>query len=320
MAYTYSSSQLGFRVHCASKAMLADVTMFSSRAKVPTDNTVSSMVHVLSVTPTRSAGYQQSLWENTSRPRGAWSNTALAATGSLSPVALGYMSLLALQFGLQPILTRAFAPKTICRSTVVMMQEVTKFIASAVLLYTGGNWSAAFASWSVKTWTLMAGIPAGLYVVQNYCALIAYQHLTPVTFNVLNQTKTLSAALFCFLIMGRMQSKLQILALVILAMAALVLEKIVPLPWKLGLGTTVGSVDDQASDREHFTSGVFPILAASGISGLAGVSAQTTLNECNGHVDSKLPNLKLFTLPQSGSLSKDATGRAQFFPFDDGDQ
>lgn len=224
------------------------------------------------VTPTRSAGYQKSLWENTSRPRGAWSNTALAATGSLSPVALGYMSLLALQFGLQPILTRAFAPKTISRSTIVMMQEVAKFIASALLLYTGGNWSAAFASWSVKTWTMMAGIPAGLYVVQNYCALIAYQHLTPVTFNVLNQTKTLSAALFCFLIMGRMQSKLQILALFILAMAALVLEKVVPLPWKSGLGATGGSGGDQASDREHFTSGVFPILAASGISGLAGVS------------------------------------------------
>jgi hypothetical protein len=209
---------------------------------------------------------------------------AVAAASSLSPVALGYMGLLALQFGLQPIVTRAFAPKTICRSTVVMMQEVAKLITSAALLAgSAGAWQSAVVGWSVHTWALVAGIPAGLYVIQNYCSLVAYQNLTPVTYNVLNQTKTLSAALFCFLFMGRLQSRLQISALFVLSMAALVLEKVVPLPWKTGGRSTVttttneddstATLSDKHKDKMlHLTSGVLPVLAASAISGMTGVS------------------------------------------------
>jgi UDP-sugar transporter A1/2/3 len=201
-----------------------------------------------------------------------WSYTSLSASPAapLSPAALGYMSLLALQFGLQPIFTRAFAPKTICRSTIVMMQEVAKLITAAILLHVSGGWNSSLAGWSIKSSSLVAGIPAALYVVQNYCSLVAYQNLTPVTFNVLNQTKTLSAALFCFLIMGRIQSKLQILSLVVLSVAALVLEKVLPLPWKIG--RTQDATVAEGDDQTHFSSGVLPILAASSISGLAGVS------------------------------------------------
>jgi UDP-sugar transporter A1/2/3 len=211
---------------------------------------------------------------------------AAATAASLSPVALGYMGLLALQFGLQPIVTRAFAPKTICRSTVVMMQEVAKLITSAALLAgSAGAWQSAVVGWSVHTWALVAGIPAGLYVIQNYCSLVAYQNLSPVTYNVLNQTKTLSAAFFCFLFMGRMQSRLQIFALFVLSMAALVLEKVVPLPWKTG-GSTVATTTTTTSEEDstttsdkkkakmlHLTGGVLPVLAASAISGMTGVSS-----------------------------------------------
>ena len=43
--------------------------------------------------------------------------------------------------------------------------------------------------------------------------LIANQNVAPLTFNVLNQTKTLSASLYCYLLMGKVQSKLQMLSL-----------------------------------------------------------------------------------------------------------
>lgn len=157
-----------------------------------------------------------------------------------------------------------------------MMQEVVKFVTAAALLYTTGNsWQSSLAGWSVRTWTVVAGIPAALYVIQNYCSLVAYQNLTPVTYNVLNQTKTLSAAFFCYVFMNKRQSKLQIVALFLLSMAALVLEKVVPLPWvkrKTSREEAVGDDDDDNDDKMHFTSGVLPVLAASAISGMTGVS------------------------------------------------
>ena len=50
------------------------------------------------------------------------------------------MTLLAFQFGMQPILTKAFTPKTITRSTVVLAQEVVKFVTASALLYVSGSW------------------------------------------------------------------------------------------------------------------------------------------------------------------------------------
>jgi solute carrier family 35 (UDP-sugar transporter), member A1/2/3 len=179
------------------------------------------------------------------------------------------MSLLALQFGLQPLLTRTYAPKTICRLTIIIMQEVTKVLLSGTLLLSTGSWQSSIVGWSFESWVLSAGIPATLYVGQNYLSLVAYQNLNPVTFNVLNQTKTLSAALFCFFIMGRVQSKLQILSLFLLSISALVLEKVVPIRWNNSFSKVTLNISDEVS---HFRSGVLPILAASTISGLAGVS------------------------------------------------
>lgn len=118
----------------------------------------------------------------------------------------------------------------------------------------------------------MAGIPAALYAIQNLAALLAYQNLDALTFNVLNQTKTLSAALCCYLVMGRTQSRRQVVALFLLLLSALVMERIITLDWFLG-------VEKLELDWEprHFSHGVVPILVASFISGLAGALSQKNL-------------------------------------------
>jgi hypothetical protein len=61
----------------------------------------------------------------------------------LSREAIFYMVLLAFQFGLQPSLTRRFTPPTVCRSTVVFVQECLKFcLAFAMLSLSGATKSA----------------------------------------------------------------------------------------------------------------------------------------------------------------------------------
>lgn len=76
---------------------------------------------------------------------------------ALDRKAIFYMCLLALQFGVQPVLTRRYTPPGITRSTVILTQEVVKFgIAWAMLRLSGAAdeavkgkilafyWNAAF--------------------------------------------------------------------------------------------------------------------------------------------------------------------------------
>ena len=166
-----------------------------------------------------------------------------------------------------------------------MTQEVAKFIISCSFLFMSGNWASAIAGWNISTWLTIAGIPAALYSIQNIATLMAYQNLDPLTFNVLNQSKTLSAALCCFLIIGRRQSKLQVVSLFMLFGAALIIEKVVPLDfWLRAKNDTASSntssestsVDPPSTKKrsKHFRKGVLPVLLASFISGLAGALSQ----------------------------------------------
>ena len=58
--------------------------------------------------------------------------------------AIFYMVLLAFQFGLQPSLTRRFTPPTVCRSTVVLCQELLKFALAFLMLTLSGKRTLAF--------------------------------------------------------------------------------------------------------------------------------------------------------------------------------
>jgi UDP-sugar transporter A1/2/3 len=216
------------------------------------------------------------------------------ASSGLGIEAIVSMSLLALQFGLQPSLTRKFTPKTINRSTVVFTQDIVKFfMAGAAILVTGG-WADAIVGWNVRAWLTVAGIPALLYLVQNFATLIAYQNLSPLTFNVLNQTKTLSAALCCYLLMGKVQSRLQIVSLLILFSSACVIEKILPIrfwkskdaasPIENGAEVEDKSQELKSVNRDNHTQGIFAVLLASFISGLAGSFTQKNLQSAAGGV------------------------------------
>jgi UDP-sugar transporter A1/2/3 len=204
-----------------------------------------------------------------------------ARYSSLLPVAISslptswfYMLGLSLQFGLQPLLTKAFTPSGIVRSTVIMAQDLARFGICCAMLVLGGSWNISLQGWSLQGALLGAGIPSLLYMVQNYFALIAYQALPPVTFNILNQTKTLSAALCCYLILGRRQSGIQIMSLFLLLLSALVIENIIPLPWTKAEATetvetnTSTETEKEDSKKGRFAAGVVPILIASFISGL----------------------------------------------------
>jgi UDP-sugar transporter A1/2/3 len=220
----------------------------------------------------------------------------------LSKTAITCMSLLALQFGIQPMLVRKYTPQTIVRSSVVLVQELVKFGIAGTIYFSGTKKETRekdLDGWSVKTWISLAGLPAFLYTIQNLAAVMAYQNLEALTFNVLNQTKILSAALSCYFVMGKRQSKMQVISLCILIVSTLVIEKILhpgvfasllsmgggggtasALKGMTGAFSSLRSIASGAGMR--FTHGIIPILVASLISGMAGALTQKNLQGSQG--------------------------------------
>jgi UDP-sugar transporter A1/2/3 len=196
-----------------------------------------------------------------------------------SQKAIIYMLLLSLQFAFQPLLTRQYTPQNICRSTVILCQEFLKFILAFAMLLMSGNMRIAVSGWSVTSWVTVAFLPASLYAIQNIAALQAYQNLDALTFNVLNQTKTLSAALCCYLVMGTKQSYVQVLSLLLLLFSALVMEKLVTLDIFTSSGASLALPE---LGSRHWTHGVAPIMLASFISGLSGALSQRNLQAKGG--------------------------------------
>lgn len=230
-------------------------------------------------------------------------------TPSANGKALVCMILLTVQFGCQPMLTRTFTPSSICKSTVILVQEIIKFVLAMGMLLMSGEFKSAVKGengciesyhnvvnsiqvsihnfpfhthnlgWSISSWIKIAVVPAGLYTVQNTAALMAYQNLDGVTFNVLNQTKTLSAAICCYLLLGKRQSKVQILSLIILFISALTVQNLIPLSflYPSESGEKSKSGESYLDSSTSFTQGVLPVLLASFISGLAGAISQKNL-------------------------------------------
>lgn len=192
-----------------------------------------------------------------------------------------FMALLAIQFGIQPMLVRRYTPQGICKSSVVMTQELVKG-AIAIVAFMGSTRPELrreeIAGLSIRSWLTMAGVPAAIYTVQNLLSLLAYQNLEALTFNVLNQTKNLSAALCCYLVIGKKQTKKQSFSLLLLLVSALVIEDVISFESIWGL---LGGVNTLMPKSFHFskriTHGVVPVLFASFLSGLAGALTQKNL-------------------------------------------
>ena len=245
---------------------------------------------------------------------------------ALSSTAIICMTLLALQFGLQPILVRKYTPQIINRKSVVLVQETVKFLIAGII-YKGSTSQSTrqldLEGWSITQWISMAGLPAFLYTIQNVASLMAYQNLDPLTFNVLNQTKILSAAFFCYLILGKRQSRMQMAALFTLVSSSLVIERVISPGTLTKLFS--GASQHYTLRGRHVTHGVVPVLIASGISGLAGALIQSKLqgtkkrmqNEDRNESSSRPRNAYLYSMEMNiasillllGSMSTSSHGR-----------
>jgi UDP-sugar transporter A1/2/3 len=171
------------------------------------------------------------------------------------------MFLLAAHYAIQPRLSKKYI-QTSSRS-VALVEEVTKTTMAAFLF--ACQPVKQVSDWTLSSSLTVAALPAVLYAVQGVLQYASHQHLDPVTFNGLSQTKTLSAALWCYILLGKSQSPLQLVALVLLFGSAVLFQ---------------GKTAKQTTD--HFWQGVIPCVSATMISGLAGALSQKGLQFTGG--------------------------------------
>ena len=131
--------------------------------------------------------------------------------------------------GVQPLLVKWFMPTTVKRNVIILCQELVKLIISLLVLLITSDYCIDLPDWTFKSAIVAAGVPSIMFVIQNHCNLFSNQILQPVTFVVLNQTKIVWTALWCFLLLKQSQSKIQIISLLLVIVATLYLRKILPL-------------------------------------------------------------------------------------------
>lgn len=168
-----------------------------------------------------------------------------------------WTTLLALQFGLQPHVARAFLPDGVSKASVALATEITKLLLAAISLRSARACipvtPASLRSPFGRRKLLAVCLPSATYALQNVCLHHAYVTLDAVTFNCLNQLKIAFAALFVFLLTGSSQSPQQCAALFLLICAGFLVQL------RSGL---------DSPSRSSSVSGVALALATSALSGL----------------------------------------------------
>ncbi|GMI07206.1 hypothetical protein TrRE_jg5652 [Triparma retinervis] len=230
--------------------------------------------------------------ESGGKSGGKSSASSTGRSDDLTLQAMLYMGLLAIQFAVQPVFSAKYKPGPgIDKTLVVMCTEFLKCCIAIFMLFSSSpttrDFRAVISTWTLQDWIKTSGLPAVLYAVQNVFLLLAYENLTAVEFSVINQTKTVSAAVFCFVLMGRRQTAIQMSALLMLGVGAICIEGTIDVSgavkslYETGtLGSGTGNVTD--FDANRMFKGVVPCLIASGISGLAGAITQKILQAGKG--------------------------------------
>ncbi|GMF10967.1 unnamed protein product [Phytophthora lilii] len=181
--------------------------------------------------------------------------------------------LLTAQVGVQPLLMGWYASEARdVRLRVGVVEFLKLLLALVPLSLTRGEGGLLN---QLKTWRLRAAVattvlPALIYVLQNLLNHAAVVALDGVTFNVLNQTKIIWTALLVYVLLGTRQSPLQIMALALLCVAAVLMTTD-------SVEAEDGEKDEgQASDAAVFT-GMYQALLGAVLSALAGSIIQRAL-------------------------------------------
>jgi len=261
-------------------------TLTNIRSPIPVANLAAKLATYSS---TMSTTTTTSLNLNPIAIMGGAASTVAVNTDTLSIAALVTMLMLAIQYCAQPPITRKFLDSRANKKGITMVEEIVKFGLSAFFFLSCGKDVVAseLCGWTLSSSLLLAGFPALLYATQGVLTYLGYQNTDSVTFNGLNQTKTISAAMWCYLLMGKQQSAIQVVALALLLFSALLFQGSISFSGLFKKKATNSDVNGGTSNEKSppntsISKGILPCLAAAFISGLAGALSQKGVQMAGG--------------------------------------
>ena len=198
-----------------------------------------------------------------------------------------FLVLLALQFGLQPVFTKENVSPNADKVALVLLCEILKTIVAFLALLGEGDVRAVLSTWSLKDAIMGGAVPAGVYAVQNVFIQIGYQHSSGLMFNLLNQTKIIFTAVAVYLVVGKRQSPMQMVSLLMTLVVGVVLS----LPPSDDTGA-----DDETTEFNLWY-GVLPTIIAAFLSGVASAWSQKVMS--SGGATSKGRSASLFSMELS---------------------
>ena len=198
-------------------------------------------------------------------------------SSTLTPLSVLYMLLLAIQYAIQPKWSKQYISPSTSKQSVALVEELVKTTMAAGLLltYASPTTRSVFSSWTLSSSLAVAALPASLYAIQGVLQYTSHQHLDTVTFNGLSQTKTISAALCCFLLFKTPQSSLQMMALLLLFCSSLLFQQ------TTATTNNHNNNNNNTYKSSSFLLGILPCLGATLTSGLAGALSQQGLQHQN---------------------------------------
>ena len=205
------------------------------------------------------------------------------SSSTLTPLSVVYLFLLALNYSIMPRISKKFVHPKTNKKSLALVEEMVKFSMGVGGFLITDNFSS-LKKWTLQSSLIAAGLPSALYAIQGVFTYTAYQNLDSLTFNGLNQMKTLSAALCCFLVLGKVQSHMQILALALLSITPWIFEGKPAKLMKRGQNEAKHVASDVDLKR-RFIWGIVPCLGATLLSGLAGAFSQKSLQMAVGSMD-----------------------------------
>jgi UDP-sugar transporter A1/2/3 len=177
------------------------------------------------------------------------------------------MTLLALQLATLPKLVRAFGdPNSVITACILLTEAMKVFVCCVVLFWSQPNMYRTRRNFEayMKGSLATAGPAAVVFSVQNIAISHAQRNVDGITFNILNQSKLLSAAVMGYFILGRVQTIRQMFALILLFSASVLAIASTP---RFSIGT----------QNEHF--GVVAAIIGSSLSGLSGALSDLAMQK-----------------------------------------
>ena len=188
---------------------------------------------------------------------------------------------------MQPIIAKEFSSKEVSKASIVIATELTKICIAIVAVSSEPSSvrKRILSDWTLSSSLKIAALPAVLYAIQNLMVQHAYILLDSMTFNLLNQTKTLSAALWLFFILNKRQTSQQVFALFLLLAAAVVLnipvesyfQKYIDSFLQSSSVKAIVSEEKAVGNAADYQLGVLMVLGASMLSGLSTALTQRAL-------------------------------------------